>query len=285
MKTKLKDLVLPPNNVAATGSSASDAAAMPSNVVYVTAADGTKGIKLPEPTPGRVCAIYNTHATNRLKIYPHTGGDINDGTTNAALLLDGKTYSLFHAMDGTTWAALEVNRITSPTLVTPLIDDGDAGVTVTSANQTHATPVTTIPDIGDAADSFVMNDTAATLTNKTLTSPTITGPTQTINVEAVAAAGNAQGNGTAVTAAAPALIHGTGADATKGIVLPAAAAGKVYYVKNADAANAILKVYPASGDAINALSADAAISMAAKTAALFVAIDATTWFTFSLLPS
>lgn len=61
-------------------------------------------------------------------------------------------------------------------VVTPLIDDGDAGVTVTSADQTHATPVVTIPNIGDAADSFVMNDTAATLTNKTLTSPVLNTP-------------------------------------------------------------------------------------------------------------
>jgi len=139
--------------------------------------------------------------------------------------------------------------------------------------------------VGDAAANIVNEATAQTLTNKTLTSPVITTPTQTISVEAVAAAGSAQGDATAATAVAPALLHGTGADGTKGIKLPAAAAGKVYYVKNSDAANAVLKVYPASGDAINALSADTAISMAAKTAAVFVALDATTWYTFSLLPS
>jgi hypothetical protein len=62
------------------------------------------------------------------------------------------------------------------TLVTPKIDDADAGVTLTSADQTHATPVVTIPNIGDAADTFVMADTAQTLTNKTLTSPALTTP-------------------------------------------------------------------------------------------------------------
>ena len=124
-----------------------------------------------------------------------------------------------------------------------------------------------------------------TFTNKTLTAPTITNAVQTFTAEVVAAAGNAQGNAGAITVAAPGIIHATGADATKGIILPAAAAGKCYFIKNADAANAVLKVYPASGDAINAIAADSAISMAAKTAAVFVAIDATTWFTFSLLPS
>lgn len=63
--------------------------------------------------------------------------------------------------------------LTSPTITTMLINDGDAGLTVTSADQTHATPVATIPDIGDAADTFVMCDTAQTLTNKTLTTPVI----------------------------------------------------------------------------------------------------------------
>jgi len=64
----------------------------------------------------------------------------------------------------------------SPTLVTPKIDDSDLGIAITSADQTHAAPTATIPDIGDAADEFVMKDTAQTLTNKTLTSPTLTTP-------------------------------------------------------------------------------------------------------------
>lgn len=64
--------------------------------------------------------------------------------------------------------------LTEPIITDMLVDDGDAGLTVTSADQTHATPVATIPDLGDAADNFVMEDVTQTLTNKTLTSPTIT---------------------------------------------------------------------------------------------------------------
>ena len=111
-------------------------------------------------------------------------------------------------------------------------------------------------------------------------------PVLTAAVEALAAAGSVQGDATASALTQfPAMIHGTGADATKGIKLPAAAAGRIVFVKNADAANAVLKVYPATGDAINAIAANTEIAMAAKTAAVFVAVDATTWFTFSLLPS
>jgi predicted RecA/RadA family phage recombinase len=102
--------------------------------------------------------------------------------------------------------------------------------------------------------------------------------------EAVGAAGSAQGDATAI-GADTGFVHGTGADGTKGIKLPAAAAGITIIVKNSDAANAVLKVYPATGDAINALSTNGAISMAAKTSAVFVALDATTWYTIPLLPS
>lgn len=107
-----------------------------------------------------------------------------------------------------------------------------------------------------------------------------------MNAQAVAAAGSTITDATAITMPAPALIHGTGADATKGIKLPGAVRGKMYFVKNADAANAVLKVYPAnSTNQINAITAGDPISMAAKTAAVFVSFDTTHWYTFSLLPS
>jgi hypothetical protein len=64
--------------------------------------------------------------------------------------------------------------LTSPVLSTPKISDGDAGLTITSADQTNAAAVATIPDIGGAADDFVMKDTAQTLTNKKLTDPSCT---------------------------------------------------------------------------------------------------------------
>ena len=70
----------------------------------------------------------------------------------------------------------KTETLTNKTLTLPKIDDSDAGVSVTSANQTHAAPVVTIPDIGDAADEFVFKDVIQILTNKTLTTPTINQP-------------------------------------------------------------------------------------------------------------
>lgn len=75
------------------------------------------------------------------------------------------------------------------------------------------------------------------------------------------------------------------ADATKGVILPAGAVGRIVYVKNSDAANAVLKVYPPTSGTINALSANAAISLAAKVSAIFICLDGTAWYTIPLLPS
>ena len=141
---------------------------------------------------------------------------------------------------------------------------------------------------GIAQDNVTINSGTATLQTLTVTgaltaSSGITGNV-TLPVAAVAAAGNDNTNAAAITAYG--VVHATGADGTKGVKLPAAAAGKVVIIKNADAANSILKVYPGASDKINSGTATTgALSMAAKTAAMFIAIDDVDWFTVPLLPS
>lgn len=104
----------------------------------------------------------------------------------------------------------------------------------------------------------------------------------TIPTATVAGAGTNQGTATAVTTGFTLV---TAADDTVGVVLPTAVAGLVCIIKSS-VANKILKVYPNTSDAINALSANAAISLASgPTIAMFVAYDATTWYTLPLLPS
>lgn len=144
--------------------------------------------------------------------------------------------------------------------------------------------------VNSALRTLVNTDQAQTLTNKTLTSPTLTSPTLTspvinIAVAALAATGADQAGAAAIATGSFSFTHATAADGTKGIRLPAAAAGGVHIIKNSDAANAVLKVYPATGDAINALAANASLDMAAKTSAILVALDATTWYSIPLLPS
>lgn len=104
----------------------------------------------------------------------------------------------------------------------------------------------------------------------------------TIPSATVVAAGADQAGATAVTTGFTLV---TGADAAVGCKLPTAVAGSVCIIKNADADNAVLKVYPFLGDAINALAANASLDMAAKTSVLLVAYDDTTWYSVPLLPS
>lgn len=92
--------------IAAAGSAQGDAQAVVNQVTYVTAADGTKGVVLPAATAGAYYEVYNTHATNGLKVYPASGDDINDGSADAAVTIEGKSLAIFRALDTATWAAI-----------------------------------------------------------------------------------------------------------------------------------------------------------------------------------
>jgi len=98
------------------------------------------------------------------------------------------------------------------------------------------------------------------LTNGTgaLNAASITGTLLNISTQTLAAAGSAQGDAGTITRQ---LVFVTGADATKGVILPTVTNGKFIIVVNT--ANAILKIYPASGEKIQGGTANANISLAA----------------------
>ncbi len=95
-----------PSTLAGTGTNQGTAAAIADQVTFVTAADGTVGVVLPSAAAGMVRMVYNTHATAGMKIYPASGDDINDGTSDAAVTIEGKTLAIFVALDSTTWASI-----------------------------------------------------------------------------------------------------------------------------------------------------------------------------------
>lgn len=99
----------------------------------------------------------------------------------------------------------------------------------------------------------------------------------------VAAAGSALADAAQINAGATVV---TGADGTKGVKLPATpAAGTVVLVKNVDAANAVLKIWPDAAATINAIAANASLNIAAKTSVLLWADSTTQWYSLPLLPS
>ena len=95
------------------------------------------------------------------------------------------------------------------------------------------------------------------------------------DVGSPAAAGSTQADGTNLSKMTNFV---TAADATKGVILPAAVAGKLVYVRNTAAS--ALKVYGAAGaQQINGVAGDTAYSIAANGGALFFCESATDWYT------
>lgn len=93
------------------------------------------------------------------------------------------------------------------------------------------------------------------------------------SVATVASAGSAQGDAAALTGKTNNV---TGADGTKGVILPSVGIGETIEVYNAVATNG-LKIYPPTSGTINGGSANAAITIEGKTTALVKNLDGTNW--------
>ena len=125
-----------------------------------------------------------------------------------------------------------------------------------------------------------------TITGATISGGPVSGTTVTATGDlyvasaTVAATGSTQANA-AQLAGGFTLV--SAADATKGVKLPEAVAGRVVIIKNG--ANAVLKVWPSTGDAVNAIAADSNYVLAANTSSILVAYDSTTWYSVPLLAS
>lgn len=105
--------------------------------------------------------------------------------------------------------------------------------------------------------------------------------TNLLAVTAVTAAGSVIGDAAQLSQGINVV---TGADGTKGVILPTAVPGMQVIVKGVTAG--VLKVWPKTGGTINALSASAALSMTTGAMPLtFVATSATQWYTLPLVAS
>jgi hypothetical protein len=92
--------------VAATGTVITNAAAITAAVTLVTGADTAKGVILPVTATGRHVMLYSNVAASGLKVYPQVNSNINDGTTNAEIVMEGKSFAHFVGINATTWAAI-----------------------------------------------------------------------------------------------------------------------------------------------------------------------------------
>jgi len=100
--------IIPVNaDVAATGSTVTDAAQLSSGFTVVTGADGTKGVKLPAtPAAGTIVIIKGTTA-GVLKVWPDAAATINAiGSNGAISLASGAIPAIFIAKSTTQWYTL-----------------------------------------------------------------------------------------------------------------------------------------------------------------------------------
>lgn len=133
---------------------------------------------------------------------------------------------------------------------------------------------------GIAQDNVTITSGTATLQTLTVTGALTASGGVRVPTRAVASAGSVQGDAAAI---GEGLNVVSGADGTKGVRLPTAVAGAVVIVKNTAAG--ALKIYPATGAAINAVAANGAYSITNLTSTILVASSATQWYSVPLVAS
>lgn len=98
------------------------------------------------------------------------------------------------------------------------------------------------------------------------------------NVQTAASAGSGQSDATKVTATNVQVTSGSG-----GIVLPVSNPGDKFFIFNVSGSNC--SIYPPSGAAINALSANSALTIATTKSCVLVFLTATQIRSIPLVPS
>ena len=235
-----------------------------------TVATAGDSVKLPAAALGKSIKVKNSGAAS-LAVFPATGDAINALAANLSVNVPVGATTTFRAIDGTTYETNEVFVSPAPTtqsgeFVFKGADNAaDHEVIFTNASHGQGT-TTTLPDPLGATGTVVLEE----LTN-TFDLP----QRYDLNTTITAFATGGQASATALTGEINTVtVCATAADSVK---LPAAAAGLRVTVRNLGAA--ILAVFPATGDAINALAANLSIDVPVLGEMQFVAVDATTWHT------
>jgi len=150
--------------------------------------------------------------------------------------------------------------------LTGVANAGDFAVVISNASHAQASTYS-IPDGGQSASNFLISNSAGTQTIATGNLALTLGYSMLSHANALTAhAGGGQGS--ALQLAKQMNRVTTVASAGDSVKLPAAVAGMQVLVINAAASNA-MDCFPASGEVINALAADTALSIIADSSVLF----------------
>lgn len=94
--------------ITAAGTTSSDATSANTlaNNVFVMTASGSDGIRMSSSTPLLTPIFVANTAAGNGKVYPHTGGTVNSGSTDAGETCNATTVQIWIRISSTAWIAV-----------------------------------------------------------------------------------------------------------------------------------------------------------------------------------
>jgi len=257
----------------ATGGQASATALTAGFNNVTTCATAGDSVKLATVAAGTTQTVKNNGAAS-LAVFPASGNSINGMAVNLSIDIPVGGEVTFRGVSATNWQTNATVVLPAPstqkgTLAMKAADNAaNYAITLTNASFGQATTLT-IPDTGANAN-FVMSEGAATINGvKTFGSIKQNKATNAIT----AFAGGGQGSATALVSEINSItVCATAGDSVK---LPTSVAGMRIQVSNLGAAYA--NIFPASGDLIDSLSANTAVSLPVGESIVFTCAVAGSW--------
>lgn len=131
IRTASSGIALKTLAVNAAGSNQGNGTALTADVNIVSQSDGTKGVVLPTAIVGHSVRVINNVATQTLKVYPATGGQINALGANVAHVLGPGQAATYHASALLTWHVEDGAGVTATTAELNLVDNQVAAAVMT----------------------------------------------------------------------------------------------------------------------------------------------------------
>lgn len=185
-------------NVAAAGTTQATAGALSEGRTVVTAADGTKGVRLPVGEIDMVVTVLNTVSNQDLVVYPEVGGVINAIAANSAFTVAAGTEATFVCTAALQWYVRASGTLTG---VATSASTAQLNVATLAASATRAVTTTASITAADHNGQVLLNSATGFVT-------TLPAPIAGFQCEVISKLANTSGNHTIVSSASANIIKG-----------------------------------------------------------------------------